>query len=178
MAAPVAILSALSVVGGWLAIPGLTQVPASFLGSVFQHFPGVAHMAHHPVMAASTAKYLTMGVVLVLSALGAGLAVVVYGPNRRPARVAPLSEGQALLHEAFYVDRFYRRVFVPPVKGLAFLLADVVEPRGIDGIVNGIAATVQAAAEGTSELHSGYLRRYGLTLLAGTLAVVVYFLVL
>src|SRR5690606_10184946 len=56
MAAPVAILSALSVVGGWLAIPGLTQVPATFLGSVFQHFPGVAQAVHHPVMAAAQAK--------------------------------------------------------------------------------------------------------------------------
>ena len=51
----------------------------------------------------------------------------------------------------------------------------MVDPRGIDGVVNGAARLVGLGGEGLRQSQSGYLRSYTLVFLVGAVAVIGYF---
>ncbi len=57
-------------------------------------------------------------------------------------------------------------VVVRPFNAIARFLARVVDPRGIDGLVNGAARLVGLGGAG-SATRSGYVRSYALVFLVG-----------
>jgi NADH-quinone oxidoreductase subunit L len=82
-----------------------------------------------------------------------------------------------LLLEAWYVDRFYDRALVRPLMALSRVLAGRFDLGVIDGAVNGIGRTVARAAAGLRTLQTGYVVNYALTMLAGAVVVLGFFLV-
>jgi NADH-quinone oxidoreductase subunit L len=79
-----------------------------------------------------------------------------------------------ILFSAYYVDEAYNEVIVNPLRALAGTLADVVEVRGIDGAVNGLARVTSLAGEGLRRLQTGLVRNYALAMLAGVVALLAY----
>jgi NADH-quinone oxidoreductase subunit L len=82
-----------------------------------------------------------------------------------------------LLLNAWYVDWLYDRLIVQPLFALCGFLARIVDLGVIDGIVNGVGRAVAWSAAALRPLQTGYVVNYALTMLAGAVAFVAYFLV-
>mgnify|MGYP003334691879 CR=1 FL=1 len=60
----------------------------------------------------------------------------------------------------WYIDELYDRVIVQPITRLAGLLREWIEPRLIDGLVNGIGRSVQYTGRQIRFLQSGQIGSY------------------
>jgi NADH-quinone oxidoreductase subunit L len=155
---PIVILAAGAVVGGYIPV-------ASFLTPVFGQAVEVG-----------TGTFIGLAALSVLVAL-AGFALAYLLHARRPelavawrTRLGPI---HALVEHKYYIDELYDRIFVQPALALARVLNDVVEPRVIDGAVNGIAAFTLLEAREFRLLQTGRVRSYALVTLGGAVGILV-----
>jgi NADH-quinone oxidoreductase subunit L len=91
--------------------------------------------------------------------------------HRLRERLEPLP--RAALH-GWYVDRAYDAVIVQPAKALAGITANVVDAKGIDGLVNAIGGGTRRLARSGRLLQTGFVRSYALVVFAGAVAVLLY----
>ena len=166
MTGPLVVLSALTLVAGFvLGLPADGTRLAHLLERVFHPLEG-----EHAV------------IVLVLSVIvfGAGGVLAFYMYRQTPVRPEVIGQPrtwiQALLLNAWYVDWIYDRAIVRPLFALSVALAQIFDAGVIDGIVNGIGQAVSAWGAGLRRLQSGYVVNYALTMLAGAVVVVAFFL--
>src|SRR6202163_3607348 len=155
---PIIVLAAGAVIGGYIPV-------ANFLTPVFGR----------PVEVGTLAFWGLAGLALAASAVGFGLAYLMYA--RRPelavawrTRLGPI---HALVEHKYYIDELYDRVFVRPGLALARFLNEVVEPRVIDGAVNAVAAGVMVEAREFRGIQTGRVRSYALGTLVGAVGVLV-----
>ena len=65
----------------------------------------------------------------------------------------------------------------PPAAGpLARFAADTVDQKGVDGLVNGVGVLVRTVGERLRPLQTGFVRQYGLGIVAGAVALLAWFL--
>jgi NADH-quinone oxidoreductase subunit L len=124
-------------------------------------------------------NYGTMFVTLVLAVVAGYIGYRVYALNTwRKTFRDPLVPYLGVFFEGFETawgsDSVVRSI-IRPFRGVASFLARVVDPRGIDGVVNGAARLVGWSGEGLRQSQSGYLRSYALVFLVGAVAVIGYF---
>ena len=158
MMGPVAILALLSAVGGLLLARGnaiqewLTPVTG------FEEPSGVS-------------VPLITGSALAVVLLGAALGWFLY--DRRPVpQTAPA--GNLLTRAAradLYGDAFNEAVFMRPGQYLTRWLVWF-DNRVVDGVVNGVAATIGGASGRSRRLQTGFARSYALSMLGGAALVV------
>ncbi|GIF19882.1 NADH-quinone oxidoreductase subunit L [Actinoplanes tereljensis] len=125
---------------------------------------------HDPVMN----KTLISILVLAVSVGGAGLAWALFSKGtalqEQPAGVVVTAARRNL-----YTDAFNEAVFERPgiylTRALVFL-----DNKGIDGLVNGIAAGVGGSSGRLRRLQTGFVRSYALSMLTGVVLVVGAFL--
>ena len=161
---PIVILAAGAVVAGYIPV-------ANFLSPVFGHGAEVG--------IGTFIGFAALSVVVAL--IGFSLAYLLHA--RRPelaaqwrTRIAPI---HTLVEHKYYVDELYDRVFVRPGFALARFLNDIIEPRVIDGAVNGLATITVEEARTFREIQTGRVRNYGSWMLAGaagSLVLVAYLL--
>ncbi len=164
MTAPLGIFAFFSVVAGWANAPGLGVLSAWLE-------PG-----HPPVFHPEQALLTTL-----IALAGMGVAWMIYRPQAWPEGVEdplrPVLRGLFIaLNRKLYVDEFYDMLFVHPFEKLARAVAEVVEPYGIDGAVNGLARLVGSVAGAVRRWSSGYVRQYGLSVLIGAVLLAFYIL--
>jgi NADH-quinone oxidoreductase subunit L len=102
---------------------------------------------------------------------GAGLAYAVYG--RAPVPVVP-PVGSALTRAArrdLLQDDFNHAVLVRPGSALTAALV-FFDSRGLDGFVNGLAASIGGISARLRRVQNGYVRSYALSMFGGTLVLV------
>ena len=143
---PLAALAVLSVIGGYVGLPGWTGI-----ANRFEHFlepvlrlPEAAHEA-----AAHTAgvEFLFTSLSVAIALAGIFLAYRFYVVNPRiPDRIADRIQGlYRLVQNKYYVDELYDLLFVNRAKDLGnqcyFL-----DAKFVDGAVNGTAATTRGTA--------------------------------
>ena len=123
---------------------------------------------------------LPLAAVTVLLALGAlFVAYQVYG--RRTWKKTfrdPIQPYLGVFFEGFetaWGSDTYVHAFMRPFRALANFLARIVDPLGIDGIVNGAGRLVGLSGRGLRLSQSGYLRSYTMVFLVGAIAVLGYF---
>jgi NADH-quinone oxidoreductase subunit L len=166
MTAPLALLALLTVVAGFvLGLPTEGTRLEHLLAPVFH-----PHEMEHS------------GIVLVLSVIvfGAGGLLAFYLYRMHPVRAEAIGQPRtwvhALLLNAWYVDKIYDVLIVKPLFRLWAILAGLFDQGVIDGIVNGVGQAVSAWGAGLRRLQSGYVANYALTMLAGAVIVVAFFL--
>jgi len=179
MNVPLIVLAVLSVIGGFLIVPGLYELLGSVTTGMVPHTSG-EEGAHHGEAfdavkaltgAAAWQTYVTLGFV----ALGAGAAWFGFGPEKfargwtraQEKLFSGIQEGyEAVLHAIFARG------------GTAFseLLYSAVDRQVIDGAVNGTGLVVDYLAESLRTLQTGYVRNYALVMLAGAVFVVACFM--
>ena len=203
MTIPLILLSGLSVLGGYVGFEMVewgNQIKP-FLSPIV--LPLTTHVAHeHHVLARELAL---MGASVAVAGLGIFLALSWYlrGQGRVPERLAQRFPGiYRTLSNKYYVDEFYDAVFVEGLaKGGGRLLwevdATVVDliPNGaaavtrglswvssafdqyvVDGLVNGVANTLQAAFRVFRRAETGRVQNYALFMGAGLFAIVTVYL--
>jgi len=157
--APLAVLAVFVLLAG---IPGLPLFSADTFFSRFLGMPGAA-----PATAASHTLEVALTVLQSLAVLAvlAG-AIRLFTRARRPADPVVLAGG-------FGIDRLNDRLFVRPLKACARLFAEVIDPRVIDGAVNGMGSLSMALGRLAAGLQTGELRHYAVSLIAGACALIV-----
>lgn len=164
MAAALIPLAVLSVIGGVINLPVLLTL---------EHFlEPVVGESHAPEGALA---FILSGIALVVAIAGIMLARSLYltpGAEARRARlVRPMAPLVGGARHKFYIDEIYGRLFVLPGKRLAAFCSDVLDRRGIDGLVNGTAAVIGRTSQGLRHIQTGYVRNYAATFLFGVIAV-------
>lgn len=66
-----------------------------------------------------------------------------------------------------YGDALNDVLVVKPVMGTANAIASTIDSKGVDGFVNGTAATFGGLSTQLRRLQTGYVRSYALTMVAG-----------
>jgi len=115
-------------------------------------------------------------IALVLSLIGIGIAWVMYGRVPAPV-IAP--HGSVLTHAAradLYGDAFNESVLMRPGQWLT-RLSVYFDSRGVDGLVNGLAATIGGTSGRMRRLQNGFVRSYALSMLIGAVLLVAGLLV-
>ena len=166
-------LALLSIVGGYLAVPGLTDVLEKFLEPTF-------HDSRFHETAPSTGAEV-WGLVAggIISVIGIALAWTVY--RRRPGTSARLIERLPWLHRflgnKWYFDELYDAVFVRPVAMFGSFGRRVIETDFVQGtIVGGATGIVRVGTSFARAIQTGYLRAYALLLMFGAAGLTLYFL--
>jgi NADH-quinone oxidoreductase subunit L len=135
--------------------------------------PGAgAEGAGHPVLA----HWLITTLSLVLTVLGVALAWLLFR-NGTALQQQPVGPVVQAARRNLYTDAFNQAVFEKPgiflTRALVYL-----DNRGIDGLVNGLAAAVGGGSGRLRRLQTGFVRSYAMSMLTGALLVVAAFLAL
>ena len=148
--------------GGFLIINDRLQ---DFLAPVV----GVPPVSHGFVTVAGV-------VALVLVLAGVGLAWLMYGRSPVPA-VAPRGSSRLVAaRKDLYGDAFNESVLMRPGQWLT-RLSVYFDNRGVDGLVNSLAALVGGTSGRWRKLQTGFVRSYALSMLAGAAVLVALLLV-
>ena len=174
MTAPLVVLAALSICGGWVGLPdGWLWGPA--FGRFLEPVTGHPHLGEH----AAAVETALMIVTTSLAAAGAILAYVFYVrlpglPQVLAWRLKPVYD---LLVGKYWVDELYDAVVVRPYVALSNLLWRLVDQTVIDGVVNGVATAVTANGQLWRYAQDGNVQHYALVFLGGAVALLSYYLV-
>jgi NADH-quinone oxidoreductase subunit L len=160
MTIPLMVLAVLSVTGGVLL---LNDWIVDWLEPVFG--PEPHEDLPIPALAIS-------GLALAVVAVGAVIAWFTYGTKEIP-RTAPqrVSVATKAARADLYGDAFNEAVFMRPGQYLTRSLV-FFDNRGVDGVVNGLAALVGGTSGRIRRWQNGFVRSYALSMLAGAVLVV------
>lgn len=160
MTAPLGVLAVLSVIGGFLNWPALMGG-----GDWLQHtLAGVLGMEegheHHHAISAST-EWVLMGIVVALVVAVIAFAYSIYvGKNTVPVEdEAEQGFGRVLSHK-YFVDELYQALFVKPTQLLSEWFGRVVDPKILDGIINGVGQSVTNAGALLKNIQQGAVGLY------------------
>jgi NADH-quinone oxidoreductase subunit L len=157
MTVPMILLAVGSVAAGWFLI--VNSRFADFLGPVVGLPPDKHGIWTWPGIIA-----------LILVVFGVGIAWVMYG---RVPVLATAPRGSVLTRAAradLYGDAFNESVLMRPGQWLT-RLSVFFDSRGVDGLVNGLAATIGGTSGRMRKLQTGYVRSYALTMLIGAVLI-------
>ena len=195
MLIPLALLAILSVVGGWVGVPGSLGGRNrfdKFLGPVFHATAPALNAGHasggeaapqqqqsegpEPQTERSTELVFT-GISVLAALLGLGLAYLLYykAPDL-PDKIAGWLHGsyQAVLNK-YYVDELYAVLFVKPlVEGSTRILWRGIDQGLVDHAVNESADGARHVSDNARHMQSGNLRSYAGWIAFGSAAVIAY----
>jgi len=170
MLAPLMILAALSLVGGFVG-----------WGNHFEHFLAPVFGAGEPAAeaASGTIEYLLMGVSVLVALAGWWLAYQLY--YKRPELPQKIADALGDFYQAvankYYIDELYAVVFVKPlVDGSTRILWQGVDRKVIDAAVDDAGDGARQASDDVRHMQSGNLRSYAGWIAAGA-AVVIAFMI-
>jgi NADH-quinone oxidoreductase subunit L len=160
MTVPMIVLAVGSVAAGYLLVEAFPL--SDWLAPVF----GQPEEAEHVIAP------LTFGIAITLVAvLGVALAFLFVGrrevPVVAPARVSPVT---LAARRALYGDAINESLFMRPGQWLTRALV-FVDNRGVDGAVNGLAATLGGSSSRLGRTQTGFVRTYALGMLGGAVLV-------
>jgi NADH-quinone oxidoreductase subunit L len=165
MTVPLVLLAVGSFVAGGLMVwrDGLVHWLTPVLGEAAEHEPVIPHG-------------LITTLSIVVTVLGAGGAYWLFraGTALEPQPAGPIVTAA---RNNLYNDAFNEAVFEVPGRWLTRALV-YVDGKGIDGAVNGLAATVGGSSGRLRRLQTGFVRSYAMSMLTGALLVVAAFLAL
>jgi NADH-quinone oxidoreductase subunit L len=166
MTAPMVLLAIGSVGAGWFFASGdtLAQWLSPSLGTLEE--------AEHTVIDHTLIPWLTIG----LSLLGVVIAWLAVGRRDVPVvRPEPVSFPVRAARKDLYGNALNEALVAKPGTWLARALV-YVDNKGVDGIVNGIAAALGGSSGRLRRLQTGFVRSYAATMLGGSILVLIAFL--
>jgi len=205
MTVPLVILAFLSIVGGYVGVPivaGGDKI-GEFLSPILLPVAG-QHAAH--AHAGVSTELLLMAISVAAASVGFLVAFSWYakGHGQVPARIAAAVPGvYRAVRNKYYVDEFYEAVFVEGLakgggralwevdatvvdlipngaaavtRGLSWL-ASAFDQYVVDGLVNGLANTLQAGFRVSRRAQTGRVQNYALVMGAGLFCVVMAYLI-
>jgi len=176
MTMPLIALAILSVVGGVINLPavlGGNHWLEDFLAPVFSEGKAIIPATHH--LEHST-EYLLMAVSVVGVLIMVALAFNKYVKRQQ---LPEAGEGTRsflanLSYNKFYVDELYDSIIVRPINWLSAFFGNVVDQRGIDGVVNGAGKATFDTGKVLRLLQNGNVGFYLLMMVIGVIAIFIY----
>ena len=165
---PVAVLTVLAVVGGWIQIAGIWHPFGEWLDPIAV---GREHLAL--VEPSVTQDYVTSALAVGLGLVGIYAAWVFYGARTRP--VPRSAAVQETLEHKFWFDELYDLIFYKPAVLLTRAFRRGVEEPLIGGSISGVTLGTRETAGAVGGAQTGYLRSYALAIAAGVAILVVVF---
>jgi len=195
MLVPLLVLALLSVIGGWIGVPGSLGGNNRFeklLGAVFPSSTPASN-GEHPVAGEATPpekqtegaeSEASRGTELIFTAisvfaavLGFGLAWVLYYRNPKlPQQIAAGLGGfyRAVVNK-YYVDEFYATLLVKPlIAGSELILWRGIDQNVIDATLDNSASGTREVSDSVRHMQSGNLRSYAGWVAAGAAFVIAY----
>ena len=144
----------------------------ALLVSIFPLSDWLAPVFGAPEEAAHVIAPATIGLaVTVVMALGVLAALLFVGrrevPVTAPVRVSPVTRAA---RNALYADAVNESLFMRPGQWLTRALV-FFDNRGVDGAVNGLAATLGGSSSRLGRAQTGFVRSYALGMLGGAVLV-------
>jgi NADH-quinone oxidoreductase subunit L len=164
MKIPMAVLSLLSVVGGYLAFPGHYNQMETWLSPVFHRYSVAG-----PVIEAQPFSGVSMIVTLGITLLGFLAAWQIYyrlSPTPQSVGARAQSIYQLLYHK-YYVDELLDLVIVRPIKFTGRSIYRFFEIPVVDGTVVGSGQLVRMGSVLLRRTQTGYARNYALGIVFG-----------
>jgi NADH-quinone oxidoreductase subunit L len=167
-------LAVLSVIGGIVLIPGVTEWLDKFLE------PSFGDSKHFADIPSSGAEWTGLIIGGVISLIGIGIAYRLYMQQQGTTlRLRDRARGvHGFLSNKWYFDELYDTVFVRPAGAFGTFGRTVIESRFVQGfVVGGALGAVRAGTNVARAIENGYLRAYALVLVMGVLGLGLYFLI-
>ena len=161
------------------AFSGLLNLPIGHLDFLHQFLEPVFHGVEETDP--STATVLAVeGLSVTFAMVGVAIAIMIYkrglsAPDRDPV-VDKLRPVSTLMGNAYYWDAGVSAFVGGPGEKSASWLNRVFDAKIIDGAVNGTAWVVQWCSRVAGKAQDGFVRRYALGILLGTVAIVLFVL--
>lgn len=168
---PLCVLAVLAVIGGFVGIPEVFMHGGhkleAFLEPIFEetnkYVAGHGHTEH---LSHST-EYLLMGI-----SVGGALVALLYAWNKFSKYEKTDAEETGfgkILANKWYVDELYDAIIVKPRNAFAGFLNNIVEKKGVDGLVNGVGKAVNYGSRQIRLLQNGQVGTYVLLMVVGIL---------
>jgi NADH-quinone oxidoreductase subunit L len=166
-------LALLAIVGGVVGIPGVTNWFKNFLEPVFAD----SRFIHTQPTDSASWIGLIVGAGIALAGITAALVMYLQRPGITIALRDRFPRVHAFLVNRWYFDELYDALFVRPTVTFGRFGRYVIERAFVQGtLVGGAVGIVRAGAAIARGAQSGYVRAYAMLLLAGTVALGLYFL--
>ena len=167
MTIPLIVLAILSAVGGFVGIPEVFAKDSNLLGDFLS--PVFARSAqilptHEVAHQTELILIITTSIMFIIVSIWAWRKYKNYEPSH-----AGGGAFSKLIANKFYVDEFYNSVFVKPYYSLSGFLNNIVDKKGIDGIVNGVGRTINYGSRQLRLIQSGQVGSYLLLMVIGML---------
>lgn len=153
---PLAVLAALSLVGGYINIPKWLEP----MFKLHEEAPGTEWTVYVSVAA---------------GVIGIALAALFYlvSPGIPESLASTFRTPYRWIYNKYFVDEFYDSLIVnPTVDGSRGLLWRIVDARGIDGAVNGVGKLSRAVGGILKLMQSGSIRSYAAWVVLGSIMVI------
>lgn len=176
MRVPMMALMALSVLGFFLAIPGVYNEMEAWLSPVFHSgYPGMGGPAIEP----QAFSWISLVITLLVTAIGVFMAWrIYYRREPTPERVGAAVPGlYRLLANRYYMDEIYDAVIVRPIVFTFRLTSRYFEADLVDAAVDGTGALTRVLSGRLRRVQTGYVRNYALSIMFGAVLLVGYFIV-
>jgi NADH-quinone oxidoreductase subunit L len=175
MRAAMAPLALLSIVGGVVGIPGVTDTLEHFLEPAFE---GSDYLETHPTDGEEQLG-LAIGGVIALTGIAIAWALYFVRPDvTLRLRDYGLPKVHDFLAHKWYFDELYDLAIVRPAAAFGRFGRTVIESVFVqDVLVGGSTAVVRAGSSLARGIQSGYLRSYAVLLVSGLAALALYFLI-
>jgi NADH:ubiquinone oxidoreductase subunit 5 (subunit L)/multisubunit Na+/H+ antiporter MnhA subunit len=176
---PILMLFPIVVLAIAAAFAGVLNLPFGHFDFLTQFLEPVFHGVKEPEI--STASVLAVeGLAVTMAIVGAAIAILIYKKGlRTPAEdpiVDKLRPVSTLMGNAYYWDTGVSAFVGGPGEKSASWLDRVFDQKIIDGAVNGTAGIAQWCSRVASRVQDGFVRRYALGILLGTVAIVLFVL--
>lgn len=165
MLGPVTLLAVLSIFGGFLGFTFVrTQIPAleRLLGEI-----GITLAV--PEASVDLLYAHETWISIIGAILGVLIAWWMY-----TVFVDRLGHTWRFLYKAFYIDEIYNFMIVTPLKYLAQLIAQFIEPRVVEGSIHVTTQGTQLVARQLQHMQSGQIRSYAAWMVVGAVAILAY----
>ncbi len=140
------------------------------------HGAGMEHVVEHGSL---FAEYLLMSISVALALIGIFVAYTMYMKRRDlPEKLAnsyPVL--YRLLLNKWYVDEIYELTVIKPLHGFSILLWKGIDVAVVDGSVNGVARIVGWFSGVIRYIQSGYVQSYAVSMVLGTVVLLVYYII-
>jgi NADH-quinone oxidoreductase subunit L len=165
---PVGALAVLSIVGGWIQVPGGWAAVDAFLE------PVAASLQEPAGWMEALSPLLSVGVALI----GIVLAWQLWGRGGDvPARLRARFPGTArTLEHKLWFDEAYDLLFYEPASRLAVLLGKAIETPIVLGSVGELAGGVRALGRRIATTQTGVLRSYAILIAVGAAVILLVFI--
>lgn len=168
---PLIVLAILAVIAGFVGIPEAFVPDAhklgAFLAPVFKDSNEYVHAHGHEGHLSHSTEYILMAI----SVAGAFAALAfAWSKFSKYEKTGAEETGLGkVLANKWYVDELYDSIIVKPINSLGAFLNNVVERKGIDGIVNGVGRAVNYGSRQLRLLQSGQVGNYVLLMVVAAL---------